>query len=206
MRDQRRHNKLSSIIISILIIFMPGVFVLPVYSKAVFKGESVKSTTPLGYTGYRFYGSYKYDYYNIKWSFFSSKQNIGITVLAMDYENYPKFIMNDSTVHYYKLSNGLKYKDQGIFSVPYNEYWTVIFINLDPDRETVSLTLSVETVLNPLIFYIIPNIVAFSLIFMFIFIYLISKKLKKEIYAAVPLFFITVAYSYYMMFILGGIL
>ncbi|MFX1323254.1 MAG: hypothetical protein ACFFAQ_16595 [Promethearchaeota archaeon] len=205
MQYPRRH-KLNLIITFILIIIIPGIVFLVLFSDSIYN-ELDKSTTSLDYIQYRSYGSsYKYTYYDIKWSFISSNQNIGITVLAMDYMNYQKFLINDSTVHYYLLSNGLKYKDKGIFSVPYNEYWTIVFINLDPDREITSVTLSVETVINPLIFYIIPSIVAFSLIFIFILIYFISKKLKKESYALVPLFFITVSYSYYMMFMIGNII
>ena len=191
--------------IPILIIIIPGTLFLCLGSDSVFN-EFNKSTTSLHFNQYKSYGSYKYNYYDIKWSFNSSNQNIGITVLALDYLNYQKFEMNDSTVHYYVLSNGMRYQDKDVFSVPYNHFWVILFLNLDPDQESASVTLSVETYLRPLIFYIIPSIVAFSLIFMFILIYVISKKFKKESYALVPLFFITVSYSYYMLFMLTSII
>ena len=204
MQNPRRH-KLQLLLVIIAIIIIPGLFFYNVGSSQIFN-ELDKSTTHFSYNQYRTYGfSYKHSYNSIKWSFISSNQTIGITVLAMDSMDYQKFLINYSTVHYYILSDGSKYKDRGLFSVPYNEYWIVVLINLDADQEGVSVTVSVETRINPLNFYIIPSIVIFSLIFIFILIYFISKKFKKETYALFPLFFIIMSYSYYMIFMLSSI-
>lgn len=209
-----RHHKLKFIIIFILIT-ISGVFFLNFHSYGIFNTLNIesklklslnKSTISLEYGELRSLMTSAYTYNDIKWSFASSNQSIGITVLTMDYINYQKFQINDSTVHYYILSNGQRYKDKGFFPVPHKDYWAFVFLNLDPDREETTVTLSIETVLNIWIFLIIPSIVTFSLIFTFVIIHFITKKLKKESYAFCLIFFFVVFYIYYMMFMLGRVI
>lgn len=205
MQYLRRH-KLKLLITFILIIIL-GAFFLTFRSYVIsntlkieskLKLSSYKATTSLEYGEVKYLMSSAYTYNDIKWSFASSNQNIGITVLIMDYINYQKFQINDSTVDYYVLSNGQRYNDNGFFSIPYNDYWAIVFLNLDPDQEETIITLSIERVLNRWTFFIIPSIVTFSLISIFIIIHFISKKLKKESYAYCPIFYIVIFYVFYM--------
>ena len=79
----------------------------------------------------------------IKWSFESSKSYICITVWIMDdadWYNYQNHFSYSKIV----VSDGSKNNDSGTHTVPYLDTYYVLFINLDSDEETTSLTYSVE--------------------------------------------------------------
>ena len=73
------------------------------------------------------------------YNFSSSKTYIGITVRAMNDGNYSKFTSNQ-TYSYYTLSGGSFYSYSETWSIPYCDTWYVVFLNLDPDQETTTLT------------------------------------------------------------------
>ena len=72
--------------------------------------------------------------YAIEWSFTCDNELVGLKVFAMDYSNYKNYLLNKSHIKYYTLSDGHKKQDNGVFGIPYENTWFLIFLNDDPDQ------------------------------------------------------------------------
>jgi hypothetical protein len=121
-----------------------------------------------------------YTYHSIQWSF-SSVNGSKITVLAMDYANFHYFDINVSSVNYYILSDGNRISDTGIFNIPYDNYWVVVFLNKDPTITISSLIITnTELVIDPFLFITLPIILITIVIISFLIISFYFKKRKQE--------------------------
>ena len=119
-----------------------------------------------------------YTYNVIEWRFNTNNQS-KIVVLKMDHENYQKFYINDSTAEYQILSEG-KTKDNGIFSVPYDDEWIILFFNTDSSRSSTDIELDVNILLNPVFYIILPLTLVAIVIALFVMISIYYKRQKKE--------------------------
>lgn len=134
-------------------------------------------------SGYLNYGYYYYDFeyvgYRIIWSFESSNSFVGITVLTMNHEEYDKYRSAESYI-YYTLSDGNYVRDSGIFNVPYEDYWYIMFINRDSDEQQTYLTyeISYEDV-NPFLF-IMGTVVFIVVIGIVVVIIIVINQNKKS--------------------------
>jgi len=75
----------------------------------------------------------------IEWEFSGTNEYVGIVVRAMTDIDYQKF-KSSQTYHYYLLSNGSYYKDDGKFRPNTEDTWYIIFLNLDEDQQITYLT------------------------------------------------------------------
>ncbi|MFX0018188.1 MAG: hypothetical protein ACFFAK_05940 [Promethearchaeota archaeon] len=149
------------------------------------------------------YGHYTYSYddgysYNsVQWSF-SSKNGSKITVLAMDHSNFRKFDINDSSAKLYILSDGKRTNDNGIFNIPYDNYWFILFFNNDPDFSSSEVIISVEFIINPFLITILPIMVVSIVVSLYIIISIYFKKKKKENIATCFFFFFIIFLMMYL--------
>ena len=120
----------------------------------------------------------------------------------MDRLNHLKFEINDTTAQYYTLSNGLLTQDKDLFSVPHNDIWCILYMNLDPKREDLYVAVSTKIILNPIIFYIYPSLVMLIIISLSIVIWTRNKILKKKNTILGPLILSLLIYFYYIANIL----
>lgn len=119
-----------------------------------------------------------YTYNVIEWRFNTNNQS-KIVVLKMDYANYQKFYINDSSAEYQTLSEG-KTKDNGIASVPHDDEWIILFFNTDSSRSWTDIELDVNLLLNPVFYIILPFTLVGLIIVSFVLISIYYKRQKKE--------------------------
>jgi len=98
-------------------------------------------------------GYYVYQYLSasggddIDWSFSGSNTYVGITVYALDSDEYLNFEYGYSYEPWI-LSDGSYYSDYGTFYVPYSDNWFFCFINWDPDMESTILDTNLDLIEN----------------------------------------------------------
>lgn len=93
----------------------------------------------------------------VNWDFSGSNIYVGIYVVAMTSADYNQFLYG-GTYYYYTLSDGSHYSDQGTFNPTTRDTWYIVFVNVDPDQMSTSLTYDV-TVYNPLVTLIVIIVV-----------------------------------------------
>ena len=127
------------------------------------------------------HGDYYYEFkhvgYSIKWSFESSNDYIGITVLVMDQDQYNRYVLYGSSNNYI-LSDGSYYRDSGTFAVPNEDVWYILFINSGATETNLSYNITFEQV-NPL-YIIIAIIIAVLIIGLTVAIVLKKRKPRKS--------------------------
>ncbi len=99
----------------------------------------------------------------------------------MDYANFRDFDINITTVNYYTLSDGNRINDNGMFSIPYDNYWIVVFLNKDPTLTITSLIIpNTELVIDPFLFITLPILLISIVIILFLIISFYFKRRKQE--------------------------
>ncbi|MCK5346891.1 MAG: hypothetical protein KAR20_25960, partial [Candidatus Heimdallarchaeota archaeon] len=83
----------------------------------------------------------------IDWSFLGDPIFVGITVMAMDLDEYWNYL-NDWSYSSYLLSNGSTHVDSGSFIVPYSDTWYIVFLNNDTDTTTTYLVFNAASTYN----------------------------------------------------------
>jgi len=83
---------------------------------------------------------------SVDWEFEGTNPDVGITVWAMDEDDYEDYIDgNPQTIaYYYSLSSGGYTKKSGSWNVDHSDTWYILFINKDTDQETTTLTYDAE--------------------------------------------------------------
>ena len=119
-----------------------------------------------------------YTYNVIAWSFDTDNES-KIVVLRMDHENYQKFYINDSNAEYQILSEG-RTKDNGVFSVPYDNEWNILFFNADSSRSLTQIEIEVKILLNPVFYIFLPLTFILLIIASFVSISIFYKRKKKK--------------------------
>ena len=105
------------------------------------ENPSDSATTTLDYNHYIYlYSTAEYNN-KIDWSFSGDNQYVGITVYAMEEDEYLEFKSGGSAA-LYTLSSGDYISDSGTFTVPYDDVWYIVFLNEDSDQESTYLTYS----------------------------------------------------------------
>ena len=120
-----------------------------------------------------------YTFTGIVWNF-SSLNNTKITVLAMDYLNFKRFDYNFSSYQSYTLSDGTKSSDTGIFNFPYDDYWMIIFFNNDSTSSRTDIYITLDDIMNPFIFIMLPIILCVSIVLLYVGISIYYKRIKQE--------------------------
>ncbi len=115
--------------------------------------------------------------HSIKWSFEGSNTYVGITAIAMDYQEFANF-KNGNTFTYYWLSHGNYRSDSGEFQVPYSDVWYVIFLNLDPDRQSTSLSYNV--VFDPLPIEAVFIGIIIAIVFIGVIVAIVKTRSSKS--------------------------
>lgn len=167
-------------IISLLTCQIIGIFTNIFYPTNSLRNDkiTISSNTFISYG--RYYSSFNdaYIYNVIEWSFNTNNES-DITVVCMDYLNYLKFDVNDSTSEYERLSVGRK-KDSGTIHIPYEDTWVLLFLNFDPNFPITGISVEVEVILDPLYYFIIPLILNMAIIAFFISISIYYKKQSRK--------------------------
>jgi hypothetical protein len=132
-------------------------------------------------SGYLNYGDYFYEFhyvgYCIKWSFESTNSYVGITVLALDQDQYDRY-QSHETYTYYTLSDGSYAKDSGRFVVPHADYWHIWFIHYDFNNQQTFLSYDITfEQVNPITIIVVVLIV--STIIAIVLILVKNKRPKK---------------------------
>ena len=135
---------------------------------------SNSGSTTLDHNDY--YYEYKHVGYSIKWSFESSNSYVGITVLAMDQDQYNRYVLYGSS-NYYILSDGSYQRDSGTFMVPHEEIWYILFINHSMAQTYLSYNITYEQV-NP-VYIIIAIIIVVIIVGAIVATVLIIAKTRK---------------------------
>ena len=134
--------------------------------------------TSITYGRYYLSTNEAYTYNVIEWSFNTDNQS-KIVVLIMDHKNYQMFSINDSNAEYQILSEG-RTKDNGIFSIPYDNEWIILFFNADSSRSLTDIEIGVKMLLNPVFYIFLPLAFILLIIAFFITISIYYKRNKKE--------------------------
>jgi len=93
----------------------------------------------------------------VNWDFSGSNHYVGIHVIAMTAADFDHFVYG-GTYYYYTLSDGSYYSDQGTFKPDTSDTWYILFINVDSDKMSTSLTYNVN-VYNPMTTFFIILVV-----------------------------------------------
>jgi len=134
--------------------------------------------TSITYGRYYLSTNEAYTYNVIEWSFNTDNQS-KIVVLIMDHKNYQMFSINDSNAEYQILSEG-RTKDNGIFSIPYDNEWIILFFNADSSRSSTDIELDVKILLNPVIYIFLPLTLVALVIALYVMSSIYYKRQKKE--------------------------
>ena len=134
--------------------------------------------TQILYGRYYPYIKEAYTFNAIEWSFNTNNKS-DITVMWMNYLNYLKLEVNDSTADYEILSTGRK-KDSGVIRIPYDEKWVILLFNLDPEFPSTSISVEINVILDPVMYIIIPLVLNVAIITFFISATIYYKKQSKE--------------------------
>jgi hypothetical protein len=99
------------------------------------------STVTLKYNFYKEAHDYSND--RIEWEYETNNTQIGLTVWAMDEDD---FIDYKASREYYKyiLYSSFFYKKSGTWTANHDDTWYILFINNDANQKTVYVTYSVE--------------------------------------------------------------
>ncbi|MEJ2277498.1 MAG: hypothetical protein P8Y70_07090 [Candidatus Lokiarchaeota archaeon] len=132
---------------------------------------------------------------DISWKFSSSNRNVSITVLIMTEKNFNKFRINLSDYQSFTLSNGNLNKDEGRFKIPFSANWVIIFLNVDPIKQSTEVTYSCDKKLDLWLFFIIPLIINLIILFYGIILYYLSKRRSIKVSLILPVFFYVIFLS-----------
>jgi hypothetical protein len=122
-------------------------------------------TKTLSYSEYVIVDSDRERAADFHWEFKSSKSHIGIIVLGMDDEGYDNFKLNYSA-GIQILSDGSKSEDSDTWEITYKDMWYIVFLNNDTDKESTTLTYSVEKykMLDPMLIFVIVLVISLSVL------------------------------------------
>ena len=99
------------------------------------------SSVTLQYNYYKKEHGYSND--QIEWQYETNNSLVGLTVWAMDEDDYIDYD-NGKSYTKYSLYSSFSYKKSGTWTVPHDDTWYILFINNDAQQKTVLVTYNVE--------------------------------------------------------------